>query len=189
MGVNLAVENHQDVASEELLWFCEIISSSCFGITLDTSNPLATAEEPLDFARRVAPYVKNVHLKDYHIYLSEEGYYLVRCPLGQGVIDFPVLINIFKERCPNVTMSVELGALVARSIRVLAEDYWPEYPLRSAAQFAQVIHFALSKAKPATDWRTPYERKETAETIIIYEERELAESLAYIEQIRPLIAQ
>lgn len=188
-GINLAVENHQDVASEELLWLCETISSSCFGITLDTGNPLATAEEPLDFARRVAPYIKNVHLKDYHIYLSEEGYYLVRCPLGQGVIDFPALIGILNEKNPNVTMSVELGALEARSIRVLAEDYWPEYPPRSASQFAQVIHFALSKAKPAADWRTPYEREETAEAVIAYEERELAESLAYIEQIRPLMAQ
>jgi len=67
-GVNLAVENHQDLASEELLWLCESIGSHRFGITLDTGNPLATAEEPVDFARRVAPYVKNVHLKDYHVY-------------------------------------------------------------------------------------------------------------------------
>src|SRR6266700_136344 len=63
-GVNLAIENHQDLASEELIWLCESIASPRFGITLDTGNPLATAEEPLDFARRVAPYVKNVHLKD-----------------------------------------------------------------------------------------------------------------------------
>ena len=78
VSVNLAVENHQDLASEELLWLCESIGSQRFGITLDTGNPLATAEEPLDFARRLAPYVKNVHLKDYWIYLSEEGYRLVQ---------------------------------------------------------------------------------------------------------------
>ncbi len=71
-GVNLTVENHQDLASEELLWLCESIGSQRFGITLDTGNPLATAEEPVDFARRVAPYVKNVHLKDYQVYLSNE---------------------------------------------------------------------------------------------------------------------
>lgn len=76
-GVSLAVENHQDLASEELLWLCESIGSPHFGITLDTGNPLATAEHPLDFFRTVAPHVKNVHLKDYWIYLSEEGYRLV----------------------------------------------------------------------------------------------------------------
>ena len=88
-GVNLALENHQDLTSEELLWLCESIGSPRFGITLDTGSTLATAEEPVDFARRVAPYVKNVHLKDYQIYTYDEGYRLVRCPLGQGVVDFP----------------------------------------------------------------------------------------------------
>src|SRR5579859_4708786 len=34
--VNIAVENHQDLASEELLWLCESIDSAHFGITLDT---------------------------------------------------------------------------------------------------------------------------------------------------------
>lgn len=187
VGVNLAVENHQDVTSEELLWLCETIHSPYFGITLDTGNPLATAEVPLDFARNVAPYVKNVHLKDYKIYLSDEGYYLVRTPLGQGVIDFPALMGILKEQCPDVPMSVELGALEARHIRVLASDYWPEYPSRSAAQFAELMRFVLSRATPTADWRTPYERKESVDAIIVYEERELAKSLTYLKQLQPLL--
>lgn len=183
-GVNLAVENHQDLASEELLWLCESIASPHFGITLDTGNPLATAEEPIDFARRVAPHLKNVHLKDYWIYLSEEGYRLVRCPLGQGVIDFPALFEIFANDCPDVTMSVELGALEARHIRVLADDYWPEYPPRSAAQLAQVLRMVQANAKPIGDWRTPFEREESVEAIIAYEQRQLATSLAYIQMFR-----
>ena len=179
-GVNLAVENHQDLASEELRWLCESIGSSHFGVTLDTGNPLATAEEPLDFTRRVAPYVKNVHLKDYWIYQSEEGYRLVRCPLGQGVIDFPSLLGILTRACPDVTMAIELGALEARHIRVQADDYWPDYPPRSAAQLARVWHLVQASAKPPGDWRTPFERDESVEAIIAYEERQLAASLPYI---------
>jgi hypothetical protein len=174
------VENHQDLASEELLWLCESIGSQRFGITLDTGNPLATAEEPLDFARRVAPYVKNVHLKDYWIYLSEEGYRLVRCPLGQGVINFPALFGILARVCPDITMSIELGALEARHIRVQADNYWPDYPSRSAAQLARVWHLVQANAKPPGDWRTPFERGEPVEAIIAYEEQQLAASLAYI---------
>ncbi len=185
-GVNLAVENHQDLASEELLWLCESLGLQRFGITLDTGNTLATAEEPLDFARRVAPYIKNVHLKDYWVYLSEEGYQLVRCPLGQGVVDFPALFEILAEVCPDVTMSIELGALEARHVRVLAEDYWPDYPPRSAAQFARVLRFIQANAKPPGDWRTPFERNEPVEAIIAYEDGQLAASLAYI---LPLLAQ
>ena len=187
--VNLTVENHQDLASEELLWLCESICSARFGITLDTGNPLATAEEPLDYFRRVAPYLKNVHLKDYCIYLSEEGYRLVRCPLGQGVIDFPALFKILATTCPNVTMSIELGALEARHIRVLADDYWPDYPPRSAAQLAGVLRFVQANARPVSDWRTPFERKEAAEDIIAYEQHQLAASLAYLNYIQALNAE
>ena len=185
-GVNLAVENHQDLASEELLWLCESIGSERFGITLDTGNPLATAEEPVDFARRVAPYVKNVHLKDYQVYMSNEGYRLVRCALGQGVVDFRALFGILSATCPHVTMSIELGALEARHVRVLADDYWPDYPPRSAAQLAHVLRFVQDNAGPSGDWRTPFERDEPVEAIIAYEDQQLAASLAYM---LPLFAQ
>lgn len=182
-GVNLAVENHQDLASEELLWLCDTIGSERFGITLDAGNPLATAEEPIDFFRRIGPHIKNVHLKDYWIFLSDEGYRLVRSPLGQGVIDFPQLFAILEEFCPDVTMSLELGALEARHIRVLADNYWPAYPPRSASQLARVLRFAYTHAKQSGDWQTPFERNESVEAIVAYEEQQLAESLAYIKQL------
>ena len=185
-GVNLTVENHQDLASEEMLWLCESIGSQRFGITLDTGNPLATAEEPVNFARRVAPYVKNVHLKDYQVYMSTEGYRLVRCQLGQGVVDFPALFGILSATCPYIAMSIELGALEARHVRVLADDYWPDYPPRSAAQLAHVLRFVLDNARPAGDWRTPFERNESVEAVIAYEDQQLAASLAYM---LPLFAQ
>lgn len=185
-GVNLAVENHQDLASEELLWLCEAIGSPRFGITLDTGNPLATAEEPLDFFRRVGPHLKNVHLKDYWIFPTDEGYRLARCPIGQGAIDFPQLFAILEQFCPDVTMSLEMGALEARHIRALADDYWPAYPPRSAAQLARVLRFIYAHARPGDDWQTPFERHEPAEAIVAYEEQQLAESLAYLKQYMPL---
>ncbi len=183
VGVNLAVENHQDLASEELLWLCESIASSRFGITLDTGNPLATAEEPLDFVSRVGPHLKNVHLKDYWIFPTNEGYRLVRCPIGQGVIAFPQLFAIVERYHPQLTMSVEMGALEARHIRVLADDYWPAYPARSAAQLAHVLRFVYAHARENGAWQTPFERNESAEAIVSYEEQQLAESLAYLKPL------
>lgn len=184
LGIDFAVENHQDLASEELIWLCETIGSDRFGINLDTGNPLATAEEPLTFFNAVAPYLKNVHLKDYWIYLSEDGYHLVRCPLGQGVIDFPALFEILSKAKPNITMAVELGALEARHTRVLADDFWPEYPTRSAAQLARVIRFVRNHARPTGDWRTPFERGASADVISRYEEHQLAASLAYLKGLQ-----
>lgn len=182
-GVTLAVENHQDLASEELLWLCEEIGSPGFGITLDTGNPLATAEEPVDFARRIGPHLKHVHLKDYWIYLSDEGYRLVRCPLGQGAVDFAALFDVFAEYCPEVNMSMELGALEARHTRVLCEDYWQEYPPRSAAQLAKLLRFVQTEARPAGDWRTPYEKRAPEEDIIAYEQRQFFMSLSHMQHV------
>ena len=45
----LAIENHQDFTSAELVAFCE--SFRGVGITLDTGNTFPVAEAPLDFTR------------------------------------------------------------------------------------------------------------------------------------------
>jgi sugar phosphate isomerase/epimerase len=179
-GIHLGVENHQDVASEELIWLCEQIHSPYFGIVLDAANPLATAEEPVDFAKRILPHIKHVHLKDYWIYLSEVGYRLVRCPIGQGVVDFPALFKLFSEHCPDMTMAIEIGALEARHTRVLADDFWPEYPVRSAAQLAKTMRFVHSHARLVGDWLTPYEKGDSADNIVAYENHQLQVSIAYM---------
>jgi hypothetical protein len=83
-------------------------------------------------------------------------------------------------------MSIELGALEARHIRVLADDYWRDYPPRSAAQLAGVLRFVQANAKPTGNWRTPFERGESAEEIIAYEQRQLAASLAYLHYVGAL---
>lgn len=178
-GITLAVENHQDVCSEELLWLHDSISSEYFGITLDTANPLATAEEPVDFFRRVAPTVKHVHLKDYQVWPSEEGYRLVRCAVGDGLTDFPALLEILTSAAPGATMSLEIGALEARHIRVLADDFWPDYPPRTAVQLAAALRVVRANERSG-EWRTPYELAEPAEVIAAYEEEQLDQSVTYL---------
>lgn len=181
-GVTLAVENHQDLASEELLWLHETIGSQHFGITLDTANPLATAEEPVDFFRRVAPVTKHVHLKDYQVWPSDEGYRLVRCAVGDGLTDFPTLLEILAAQAPAATMSLEIGALEARHIRVLADDFWPDYPPRTAAQLSAALRVVRTNERGG-DWRTPAERGEPAEEIAAYEEDQLVRSVRYLRSL------
>lgn len=180
--INLAIENHQDLASEELLWLCEEIASPYFGINLDTGNPLGTAEEPIDYFRRVAPFVKNVHLKDYWTWWGDEGYLLVRCPIGEGLIDFPTLLDILDAAVPGVSMAIELGALEARHIRVLADDFWPDYPPRTAAQLAEALRVVHDNVKQG-DWQTPFERGESIDAIVAYEQAQLDTSVAYVRQL------
>ena len=59
-GIVFGIENHQDFTSEELVDFCNEYGPSV-RIMLDTGNSFPVGEAPLDFARRVAPYVCHVH--------------------------------------------------------------------------------------------------------------------------------
>ena len=58
------------------------------GIIFDTGNTFPVAEAPLDFTRVIAPHVRHVHLKDYRVQFTDEGYRLVRCAIGDGAVPF-----------------------------------------------------------------------------------------------------
>ena len=182
--IPIAIENHQDLSSEELLWLCETIDSPFVGVTFDTANALGVAELPLEFAQRVAPYIRYTHLKDYRIYSSESGYRLVRCPAGQGVVPFEDLIGLLKRHGRAESGSVELGALEARHVRLFEPDFWPEYPARSADQVTKVMKFVLTHGQAAgEDFRTPHERGASKEEVMQYEESEWKASIDYLKRL------
>src|SRR5687768_16356658 len=97
LALALVVENHQDATSDDLLRLYELSGSSpAYGICLDTGNPLAVGEGPVETARKLAPLIKHLHLKDYTIHYAPEGYRLVRCAAGEGCIDFPAILEAVK---------------------------------------------------------------------------------------------
>jgi sugar phosphate isomerase/epimerase len=165
-GVSLAIENHQDFTSAELLAFCEE-AGDAVGITLDTGNSFPVAEAPLDFARTVAPRVRHVHLKDYRVQFTAEGYRLVRCAIGDGAVPFRELVEIVGR---DLTASLEPGALAARHIRLFTPDWWRGYPPVDARQLAAALRAAqVNRLGDEEDFRTPWERGVTGEELIRYE--------------------
>jgi hypothetical protein len=164
--VSLAIENHQDFTSAELLAFCEE-AGDAVGITLDTGNSFPVAEAPLDFARTVAPRVRHVHLKDYRVQFTAEGYRLVRCAIGDGAVPFRELVEIVGR---DLTASLEPGALAARHIRLFTPDWWRGYPPVDARQLAAALRAAqVNRLGDEEDFRTPWERGVTGEELIRYE--------------------
>lgn len=185
-GVTIAVENHQDLTSEELLWLCETVGGDHIGVALDTGNPLAVAEDPIEFARRVKPYLKDVHLKDYRVYLTPTGFRLARCALGAGVIDFPALFALLAD-LPALPMNVELGAMQARHVELLRDEWWRDYPPRRAQDLLGVLRLVFAGARPpGEEWRTPHEREEPTEARVAYELAEFQDSVAYLRRVARL---
>jgi sugar phosphate isomerase/epimerase len=181
--VTVAVENHQDIASDELLWLCEAVGGRHIGITLDTGSTLAVGESPLGFAQRVKPLVRNVHLKDYHIFLSPTGYRLSTCAIGEGVVDFPCLFGLFADR-PDLPMSIELGARQARHVELLREDWWADYPPRQVPDLLEALRVVLPRARRADeDYRIPHEQEASDQVQRAYELAEFERSVAYLKRI------
>jgi sugar phosphate isomerase/epimerase len=159
-GLVLAIENHQDFTSQELIDFCEEFGPGT-GICFDTGNAFPVLESPLDFARRAAPYMSHVHLKDYRVQFTDEGYRLVRCAIGDGAVPVKGIADILKRYHGDMTAVLEPGALEARHIRFLKPEWWRGYAPMDAKSLAAAIAAArVNRLADDADYRTPWERQE-----------------------------
>jgi hypothetical protein len=164
--VSIAIENHQDFTSDDLMELC-LQAGDAVGITLDTGNSFPVGEAPLDFARAVAARVRHVHLKDYRVQPTDEGYRLVRCAIGDGAVPFRELAEILGR---DLTASLEPGALAARHIRLFTQEWWQGYPPVDARQLAAALRAAqVNRLPEEEDFRTPWERGVRGEELVRYE--------------------
>jgi sugar phosphate isomerase/epimerase len=180
LGVCIAVENHQDATSDDLVRLCEAVDSPFVGVNLDAANPLAVGEDPLVFAERVAPFLKNVHLKDYLMFPTESGYRLVRCALGDGVLEWLPLLTLLDTKAPDATRNIELGAMQDRHIRLLEPEWWEHYPPRDVRTILTPLRLLATKGQPRdAEYRVPWERGAFAEQEA-YERDQFERSVRYL---------
>ena len=102
-GVVLAVENHMDYRLAELGQIIEAVDSKWIRINLDTANPIALIEDPLEGALKTARYAVNAHLKDMRIQpatgTGEPRVFWA--PLGQGDVPIAEILALLQEEAPN----------------------------------------------------------------------------------------
>lgn len=111
LGVKIAIENHMELRSEELLQIAARVASPNLGFCLDTGNSLAVLEDPLQAARNLAPLVLMVHLKDATISLTGDTAVMHGVPLGEGIVPLPEIVEVLRQECPDA--SIQLESLVS----------------------------------------------------------------------------
>ncbi|MCX6379465.1 MAG: TIM barrel protein [Armatimonadetes bacterium] len=185
LGVCLAVENHQDATSDDLLWLAEQVNHSpAFGVTLDAGNPLAVGEEPIAYTQAIASIIRHIHLKDYKVYLAPEGYRLVRCSAGQGAIPFPEMLAIVAQNGHDVLPAIEVAAQATRTIPVNEVEWWAHYPVEQRAKYEAVTPFLEKHALPMdAPYSSAWERGESSAEVIAEEWLVVRESVAYFASI------
>jgi 3-oxoisoapionate decarboxylase len=109
-GVVLALENHIDYTSFEILEILQRVGSDALRVNFDTGNTLRMMEDPVAAARRLGPYTVATHAKDMqacrHV-RPEEWYFFSSVPVGTGLIDMPGVVRALKETGYDGILAVE----------------------------------------------------------------------------------
>ncbi len=88
--VKLAVENHIDFTSDEILQLLENVDSGYFGLNFDTGNFLRLLDDPVKGMEKLAPYVLATHVKDLmpdKNALPTDWHFFAGVPVGKGLIN------------------------------------------------------------------------------------------------------
>jgi sugar phosphate isomerase/epimerase len=146
--VTLAVENHKDYRTDELVGVMKAISSERVGVCVDTGNSIALLERPTETAEALAPWAAACHLKDMGVEESPDGFLLSEVPLGDGFLDLKGIVGALKKARPAVRLSLEMITRDPLRIPCLTDDYWTTMDKVPARDLARVLALVKKYAKP-----------------------------------------
>jgi sugar phosphate isomerase/epimerase len=125
--IKLAIENHQDLDSCDLIDIINIVGKNYVGINFDVGNAFATCEIPIEFLKKTRKYIINIHLKDYIILPTNKGYALHKCPIMDGDSQINKILNLIKKYRLKAPVSMELGAKTPREIKVRSKKFFQNF--------------------------------------------------------------
>jgi sugar phosphate isomerase/epimerase len=95
LGIHMNLETHEEITSFEVVRLVEAVGPDSMGITFDTGNVTQRGEDSLAAARRIAPYVRQTHLKDVVQVRAEDGLRRQVRACGYGLVDFATIVPSF----------------------------------------------------------------------------------------------
>jgi sugar phosphate isomerase/epimerase len=108
LDIHINLETHEEITSFELVRIVESVGPDAVGITFDTGNVLQRLEHPVWAARRLAPYVRQSHIKDYDLIRRHDGLDCQLRPVGEGVVDFEAILPILHSENADLNLSLEV---------------------------------------------------------------------------------
>jgi 3-oxoisoapionate decarboxylase len=107
-GITIGLETYEQVSTDDLIRVVEGVGNPLLGVCLDPANSVARLELPTDVINRTAPFVVNVHVKDFTFTRQAGwvGFMLIGCPLGEGLLDYDGMIEVVQPEA-NVNQVIE----------------------------------------------------------------------------------
>ena len=106
-GIRIAVENHCDSFSEEILWLLDRVNSPVVGACIDTVNALMVMEDPMQAIENLAPRAFTNHFRDDRIEFQRYGFKLTGAAVGEGDIDMKRAYEIIKTMSTMRRINIE----------------------------------------------------------------------------------
>jgi len=106
-GVRIAVENHCDSYSEEILWLLDRVDHPRVGACVDTVNGLHVMEDPMTAIENLAPRAFTNHFRDDRIVFQRYGFKLTGAAVGEGDIDMKRAYEIFRTQSQMKRINIE----------------------------------------------------------------------------------
>ena len=176
-GVSLAIENHQDLTTRELLRLMEIADSQWVGVCLDTGNALALLDDPMETARAFGPLIKTVHLKDYQVCARSNGFLLVGCALGEGVVDVRGIADLVQAEAPEAALNIE-AYIGKHFVPALEEAYLRQLPEVRAYSLGATLRLVRDRGLPREPV-LPTEREAPEQELLAAEEELVLRSVRW----------
>jgi sugar phosphate isomerase/epimerase len=113
-GIRLAIENHFDFTSDEILEILNNVHSDCLGVTFDTGNALRIGEDPVEAAKKLSKHIFATHVKDVApLYGGDpkEWYFFASVPLGKGIVDIPSIVRTLEDAGYEGLFAIEVDYL------------------------------------------------------------------------------
>ena len=138
-GVTLAIENHDRLPVSTLADIMEQIADPAVGICLDTANSFGALEGPEIVINTLAPYVVNIHVKDFMIRRAAHmmGFAITGTPAGEGQLNIPSLLRHLQgsSRHPNAILELWPPPETDYAATVAKEERWCQSSVRYLRRF------------------------------------------------------
>ena len=108
-GVKIALETYEQVPTSWVLEVIRSVDNPNLGICSDPANTVAALELPREVIDAVAPYVLNMHIKDFAFSRKEGwvGFTYSGAPLGEGLLDYDYMAGKLQPKERNINQIVE----------------------------------------------------------------------------------
>jgi sugar phosphate isomerase/epimerase len=114
-NVKMAVENHLDFNSDEILTILQNVNSPYLGINFDTGNFVRVLDDPIQAMEKLVKHVYATHIKDLKIQRGvpvNEWYFFSCTPIGDGgIVDNQKLAQMLDDNGYEGFLAVEIDFL------------------------------------------------------------------------------